>query len=256
MSTILVDPVASERLTRQFEAAVRRATGQDAAAEARRFVGYLCDRLERNNHLLMAAPRNRRPDVAMQAAMAARQGESVLLTCHFLLHDLAVRLGRAQIAEYLVATQTRAGRALARRVAGRPSADLRIVRVRFGGEDNAQRAREVVALPAPFAGTNGVSSAYCFRGMFPGVLKPALVIENEGYRTANFVAAHLRLFARYAEAEPWQATGGDAFAFIEKVNSLESQVIALRGFDCMDLLRGADAARRDPLAINILARLI
>lgn len=256
MSTILVDPVASERLTRQFEAAVRRAGGQDAATEARRFVGYLCDRLERNNHLLMAAPRNRRPDIALQAAMAARQGESVLLTCHFLLHDLAVRLGRPQIAEYLAATQTRAGRALARRVLGRAMTDVRIVRVRFGGEDNAQRAREIAAVPAPFAGTNGISSTYRFRGMFPGVLKPALVIENEGFRTATFVAAHMRLFARYAEAEPWQATGGDAFAFLEKVNALESQVIALRGFDCMDLLRGADSRRRDPIAINILARLI
>lgn len=47
MSTLVVDAVASARLSRQFEQALRRSPARDASFEARRFVSYLCDRLER-----------------------------------------------------------------------------------------------------------------------------------------------------------------------------------------------------------------
>ena len=109
MSTIMVDAVASQRLSRQFEAVMRRGSGREAHLEARRFISYLCDRLERNNHALMAASRNRRPDHMFNTAYASRQGEGVLMTCLFLLNDLSARMGRQRISEFLTATQTRAG---------------------------------------------------------------------------------------------------------------------------------------------------
>lgn len=256
MSTIMVDPSACERLSRQFEVAMQRSSGRDMEMEARRFVGYLCDRLERNNHSLMAASRNRRPEAALQAGFSARQGESILMTCLFLLNDLAARVGRQQIAEYLTSTQTRAGRALARRVQGRGSDNLRIASVRFSVGDGVWRPREIAALPAPFAGTGSVSAGMRFRGCFPGSLKVGLVIENEGYRTSHFVAAHLKLYAQYDAGDAWTPTQGEAFAFLERVAPMEAQVLALRGFDCMDLLRGADARNRDPIAVRILARVV
>jgi len=37
---------------------------------------------------------------------------------------------------------------------------------------------------------------------------------------------------------------------------MEAQVLAMRGFDCMDLLRGADKLNRDPISLRILARLV
>src|SRR5690606_21649394 len=144
MSTIMVDAAASERLARQFEAVMSRSHGRDASLEARRFVAYLCDLLERNNHALMAAARNRRPDHIFNSAYAARQGESVMMTCLFLMNDLAGRIGRHKLAEYLTATQTRAGRALARRVGSRPNEELRIGTVRFSTGDTAWKAREII----------------------------------------------------------------------------------------------------------------
>lgn len=256
MSTIMVDPAACDRLARQFEAAMQRSSGRDMELEARRFVGFLCDRLERNNHTLMAAPRNLRPEAAIKAGFSARQGESVLMTCLFLLHDLTARVGRQPLADYLISTQTRAGRALARRISGRGNEDLRISSVRFGVGDGIWRPREILAAPAPFAGTGSVAAGFKFRGCFPGSLKPGLVIENEGYRTCHFVAAHIKLYAQYAANEPWTASQGEAFAFLERVAPMEAQVLALRGFDCMDLLRNCDAQNRDPVAIRILARVV
>src|SRR5690606_9136802 len=119
MSTIMVDAAASERLSRQFAAVMRRGTGREAHLEARRFISYLCDRLERNNHALMAAARNRRPDQLFNTAYASRQGEGVMMTCLFLLNDLAARMGNQRVADCLTATRTRAGRALAKRIGGR-----------------------------------------------------------------------------------------------------------------------------------------
>ncbi|MBX3473443.1 MAG: hypothetical protein KF754_03605 [Planctomycetes bacterium] len=256
MSTIMVDPAACERLSRQFDAAMQRSSGRDMEMEARRFVGYLCDRLERNNHMLMAAPRNLRPDAAVKAGYSARQGESVLMTCLFLLNDLAARVGRREIADYLVSTQTRAGRALARRVQTRQESNLRVASVRFSVGDGVWRPREILAQAAPFAGTGSVHAGMRFRGCFPGALKIGLVIENEGFRTSHFVGAHVKLYAQFEQNAPWVATQGEAFAFLEKVAPMEAQVIALRGFDCMDLLRGADALNRDPIAVRILARVV
>lgn len=256
MSTIMVDPAACERLSRQFEAAMQRSSGRDMEMEARRFVGYLCDRLERNNHVLMAAPRNLRPEAALRAGFSARQGETILMTCLFLLNDLAARVGRQQIADYLVSTQTRAGRALARRINSRGNGELRVASVRFSVGDGVWRPREILATPAPFAGTGSVCAGMRFRGCFPGSLKIGLVIENDGYRTSHFVAAHVKLYAQYDTSEPWTPTSGEAFAFLEKVAPTEAQVLALRGFDCMELLRGADKQNRDPVAVRILARVV
>lgn len=256
MSTIMVDPAACERLSRQFEAALQRSNGRDMEMEARRFVGYLCDRLERNNHALMAAPRNLRPEAALRSGFSARQGESVLMTCLFLLNDLAGRVGRQAIAEYLVSTQTRAGRALARRVQSRPAEGLRVSSVRFSVGDGVWRPREILAQSAPFAGTGSVHAGLRFRGCFPGTLKIGLVIENEGFRTAHFVGAHVKLYAQYETNGTWAPTSGEAFAFLEKVAPMEAQVLALRGFDCMELVRGTDAQNRDPLAIRILTRVV
>ncbi|MBK8205585.1 MAG: hypothetical protein IPK87_02205 [Planctomycetes bacterium] len=256
MSTIMVDATASERLTRQFEAVMRRSSPRDVQLEARRFVSYLCDRLERNNHALMAASRNRRADQIFSTAHASRQGESVLLTCQFLLNDLAARIGVARIADYLAATQTRAGRALAKRVGSRPNADLRIASIRFGSAETTLRTREFVAQPAPFAGTDTIAVTYKFRGNYPGTLRPALVIENTGCRSSHFAAAQVKLFAQFHESDPWTPTGADAFAFVEKVAPLEAQVLALRGFDIMDLLQRVDRQNRDPVSVRILARLI
>src|SRR5690606_38991756 len=106
MSTIMVDPAACERLSLQFEQAMKRSSARDKNVEARRFVGYLCQRLERNNHALMAAPRNLRPELALKSGYAARQGERLLLTVLFLMHDLCGRVGRLRLAEYLAATHT------------------------------------------------------------------------------------------------------------------------------------------------------
>jgi hypothetical protein len=256
MSTIMVDATASERLTRQFERVLRKSSPRDVALEARRFVSYLCDRLERNNRAMMAAARNQRPDRLFNSALASRHGETVRLTCQFLLNDLAARMGRARIAEYLTATQTRAGRALARRIGSRENAELRIASIRFGSSEGGFRAREVLAEQAPFAGTDAVVACYRFRGGYPGSLRPALVLENTGCRSSYFVAAHVRLFAQFAANEQWAPTGGDAFAFLERVSPMEAQVLALRGFDCMDLIRGADKRNRDPISIRLLARLV
>ncbi len=256
MSTIMVDATASERLTRQFETVLRRSSPRDAALETRRFVSFLCDRLERNNHALMAAARNKRPDRVFNAAFAARQGESIRLTCQFLLRELAARIGRARLAEYLTATQTRAGRALARRIGSRPNPELRIASVRFGSANGGFKAREFVAQSAPFAGTDAIAACYRFRGNYPGTLRPGLVLENNGCRSSYFVAAHIRLFAQYDVKEQWVPTGGDAFAFLERVSAMEAQVLALRGFDCIDLLRSADPKNRDPISVRLLARLV
>ena len=256
MSTIMVDAAASERLARQFEAVMRRSHGRDATLEARRFVSYLCDRLERNNHALMAASRNRKPDQLFNTAYASRQGESVMMTCLFLMNELAARVGRPKLAEYLASTQTRAGRALARRIGSRPNDELRIGTVRFSTGDTAWKAREVIPEPAHFAGTGSVIAGYRFRGVYPGMLKVGFVLENAGRYTSHFVAVHTRLFAQYDVKEAWVPTAGEAFAFVEKVAPLEGQVVAMRGFDCMDLLRGADKLNRDPVAIRLLARLI
>ena len=253
MSTMMVDAVASQRLSRQFEAVMRRGSGREAHLEARRFISYLCDRLERNNHALMAANRNRRPDHIFNTAYASRQGEGVLMTCLFLLNDLSARMGRQRVAEFLTATQTRAGRALSKRVGARGSEELNISSIRFSTGDSAWKAREFVAQPAPYAGTGGVVATYRFKGNYPGMLKTGFVIENEGTRTCHFVAVHTRLFALYGEKEPWQPTAGEAFAFIEKVAPMESQVLAMRGFDCMDLVRGVDRLNRDPIAIRVIA---
>src|SRR5690349_3546099 len=100
MSTLVVDAIASARLSRQFEQALRRSPARDASFEARRFVSYLCDRLERNNRALCVGQVEGRA-TAYDVGRAARQGESVLLTCMFLLDDLAWRIGRQKIAEYL-----------------------------------------------------------------------------------------------------------------------------------------------------------
>ncbi|MCA8913569.1 MAG: hypothetical protein KDB82_17925 [Planctomycetes bacterium] len=256
MSTIMVDAAASERLSRQFEAVMRRAHGREANLEARRFIAYLCDRLERNNHALMAASRNRRPDHIFNTAYASRQGEGVLMTCLFLLNDLSARVGRQKISEYLAATQTRAGRALAKRVGARVNEGLRISKIRFSTGESGWKAREFIAAEAPFAGTGGVAATYRFKGHYPGQLKTSFVIENEGYHTSHFVAVHARLFARYGKDEPWTTTPGESFAFIEKVAPMEAQVLAMRGFDCMDLLRGADRLNRDPIALRVLARVV
>lgn len=256
MSTIMVDAVASDRLTRQFEAVLKRSSTRDASLETRRFITYLCDRLERNNHALMAAFRNRRPDQLFTSAYAARQGENILMTFQFLLRDLASRVGRARIAEYLTATQTRAGRSLAKRIGSRPSAGLRIASVRFGSAEGGFRARQFVAQPAPFAGTDAIAATYTFRGNYPGTLRPALVLENEGIRIRHFAAAQVSLYAQFAENEPWQSTGANAFAFIERVAPMESQVLALRGFDCIELIHRVDKQNRDPISLRLLARLV
>jgi len=256
MSTIMVDATASERLARQFETVLRRSSPRDVALETRRFVGYLCDRLERNNHALMAALRNRRPDRMFNSAAASRHGETIRLTCQFLLNDLAARMGRARIADYLTATQTRAGRALARRIGARRNDELRIASIRFGSAEGGFRAREVLAQQAPFAGTDAVVACYRFRGAYPGSLRPGLVLENNGCRTSHFIGAHIRLFAQFNEKEQWVPTAGDAFAFLERVSPMEAQVLPLRGFDCIDLLRNADQRNRDPISLRLLARLV
>ncbi|MCA8919831.1 MAG: hypothetical protein KDB68_11515 [Planctomycetes bacterium] len=256
MSTIMVDAVASQRLSRQFEAVMRRAHGREANLEARRFIAYLCDRLERNNHSLMAASRNLRADHIFNTAYASRQGEGVLLTCSFLLNDLSARVGRQKITEYLTATQTRAGRALAKRIGARPNDELKISKIRFSTGESGWKAREFLATEAPFAGTGGVVATYRFKGHYPGQLKTSFVIENEGYYTSHFVAVHARLFAQYHKNEAWVTTPGESFAFLEKVAPMEAQVLAMRGFDCMDLLRGADRLNRDPIALRLLARIV
>jgi hypothetical protein len=256
LSTIMVDAAASERLSRQFEAVMRRNHGREAHLEARRFISYLCDRLERNNHALMAASRNRRPDELFQSAYAARQGQGVMMTCLFLLNDLSVRMGRQRVADCLTATQTRAGRALAQRIGSRNNEGLRISRVRFSTGDSSWKAREHIAHAAPFAGTGGVTTTYRFKGNYPGAMKLGFVIENEGVSASHFVAVHTRLFAQFHADEEWVPTPGEAFAFIEKVAPLESQVLALRGFDCMELLRGVDRLNRDPVSLRILARVV
>jgi hypothetical protein len=256
MSTIMVDPAACERLSMQFEKAMQRSSARDMNLEAKRFVGYLCQRLERNNHALMAAPRNLKPALALKSGYAARQGESVLLTVLFLMHDLCAPVGRQKLSEYLTATHTRAGRALARRVCGRNEAGPSIGSMRFSVGDGVWRSREMVATPAPFAGTGSVCAGFRFRGCFPGTLKAGLVIENDGCRTSHFVAAHVKLYAQFAENDAWTATRGEAFAFLERVAPMESQVLALRGFDCMDLVRGSDKLNRDPVAIRLLARIV
>ena len=256
MSTIMVDAAASERLSRQFEAVMRRSHGREAHIEARRFISYLCDRLERNNHALMAAPRNRRPDQIFNTAYAARQGQGVMMTCLFLLNDLSVRMGRQRVCEFLSATQTRAGRALAKRIGSRKNEGLRISNIRFSTGDSSWKAREHMATPAPFAGTGGVTTTYRFRGNYPGMMKLGFVIENEGYTTSHFVAIHTRLFAQFHENAEWVPTSGEAFAFIEKVPPMEAQVLALRGFNCMELVRGVDPLNRDPISLRLLARVV
>lgn len=256
MSTLMVDPTASARLTRQFELVLRKEKHGDVEMEARRFISYLCDRLERNNHALMAASRNRRPDKQFNADFAARRGEHVNMTCSFLMHDLCARLGRQKTAEYLRATDTRAGRALAKRIESRSSTNLSISSVRFSTGNGIQKAREFVAQPAPFIGTGGVQATMRFRGMFPGVLKIGLLVDNEAYRSANFAAVRTKLYAKFAKHEEWVPTQGDVFAFLDKIPPLETNVLALRGFDCMELLRGVDASNRDPIAIRVLTRIV
>jgi hypothetical protein len=256
MSTLMLDTRATERLTRQYETVIRRSNPRDAELETRRFVSYLCDRLERNNHALMAAVRNRRPDHLFTASLASRQGESILLTCMFLMNDLAVRVGRPRLADYLMSTQTKAGRALARRIGARPHTDLRLPGVRFSPLEAGFGSRHCAATEAPFAGTNTVSADYRFRGAYPGSLRVGIVVENEGYRTCHFAAVQVRLYARFDSSDEWTQTQGDGFGFLERVAPSEAQMLALRGFDCMDLLRGTDRANRDPVAIRILARLI
>lgn len=256
MSTMLVDAQVSDRLSRQFEAVMRRSNPRDVQLEARRFVSWLCDRLERNNHALMAAPRNLRPDAVFSAGFAARQGQNVLMTCQFLLNDLTARIGREKVSDYLSSTQTRSGRALARRISARPSADVRIASVRFSSGVPGAATRTIAAVDAPFAGTGAVISTFNFRGSYPGALKVGLVVENQGCRSAAFVSAHMKLFARFAEDDAWQPTSGEAFAFIERVAPGEASVIALRGFDCMDLIRGSDRLNRDPLSLRLITRLV
>jgi hypothetical protein len=256
MSTIMVDAAASERLSRQFEAVMRRSSGREVHMEARRFISYLCDRLERNNHALMAASRNLRADHLFNTAYASRQGEGVLMTCMFLLNDLAARMGRQRVAEFLTATQTRAGRALAKRVGARVAEDLKIANIRFSTGDSSFKTREFIAQPAPFAGTGGVVATYRFRGNYPGALRTGYVIENEGCRAAHFIGVHIKLFALFGEKEAWLPTPGEAFAFIEKVAPMEAQVLAMRGFDCMELVRGVDKLNRDPISIRLLARVV
>lgn len=256
MSTIMVDAAASERLSRQFETVMRRSHGRDVQLEARRFVTYLCDRLERNNHALMAAPRNKRPDQLFNSSYASRQGEGVMLTCLFFLNDLSARCGRRKISDYLAATGTRAGRALARRIASRPNPELRISGIRFSTGQAGWGARHCIAQPAPFAGTGSVVATFRFKGSYPGAMMPGFVIENDGYRTSHFVSVHTRLFAKFHQNGDWAPTSGEAFAFLEKVPPLEDQVLAMRGFDCMELLRKADPLNRDPLEIKLMARLI
>ncbi len=253
MSTLVVDAIASARLSRQFEQALRRSPARDAGFEARRFVSYLCDRLERNNRALCVGPVEGRA-TAYDVGRAARQGESVLLTCMFLLDDLAWRIGRQKIAEFLAATNTLAGRALARRLELRENREIRISSVRYcvsGG-----RAMEALAATAPHAGTGAMQATLAFNGSYPGSMCAGLVIENPGVRTAHFVAAHARLFARYARSENFVQASGDAFGFIERVAGCETQVLAMRGFDIMELLRGVDARGRDPLEARIVCRLI
>ncbi|MDC1141590.1 hypothetical protein OAU50_00740 [Planctomycetota bacterium] len=256
MSTLMVDATASARLTRQFELVLRKDKGSDVEIEARRFISYLCDRLERNNHALMAASRNRRPDKQFNAEFAARRGEHVNMTCSFLMHDLCARLGRQKTAEYLRDTQTRAGRALAKRIEMRKSTKLNISSVRFSAGNGIDKAREFVAQSAPYIGTGGVQATMRFKGNFPGMLKLGVLIDNEGYRTASFAAARIKLYAKFSKNEEWKATQGDVFAFLDKVPPLETNVMALRGFDCMELLRGVDKQNRDPIAIRVLARVV
>lgn len=256
MSTLMVDATASARLTRQFELVLRKDTLSDVELEARRFISYLCDRLERNNHALMASTRNRRPDKQFNTGFASRRGEHVNMTCTFLLHDLTARLGRQKTAEYLRDTQTRAGRALAKRIETRASTKLSISSIRFSAGNGAYKAREFIAQPAPYIGTGGIEATMRFRGSFPGVLKLGILIDNEAYGSASFAAVRTKLYAKFAKTEEWVATQGDVFAFLDKIPPLETNVLALRGFDCMDLLRGVDARNRDPIAIKILARVI
>lgn len=255
MSTLVLDPVASARLSRQFEAAIRRSPARDADLEARRFVSYLCDRLERNNRSLCRSTRSISPAELYDAARSARQGENVLLTCLFLLNDLALRVNRLQLCDYLAATNTQAGRALARRLEARANTDMRIRAVRFSLEDGSE-AREHPAIEAPFAGTGAVQATFRFRGRYPGRMKIGLSIENSGQRAAHFVAAHVRLLARFAEGEPFVRTSGDAFGFLERVAGHEAAMLPLRGFDVMELFHGADSRNRDPLAVRILCRLV
>ncbi|GIK51697.1 MAG: hypothetical protein HPKKFMNG_01826 [Planctomycetes bacterium] len=255
MATLVVDAVASARLSRQFEQALRRSPARDAAAEARRFVGYLCDRLERNNRALCVGPVEGRPG-AYEAGRAARQGESVLLTCMFLLDDLAWRVGRQTICEHLAATNTLAGRALARRLEMRPNHELRISSVRFCITGAQTRAIEAATVAAPHAGTGAVQATLAFNGSYPGRLCIGLCVENAGVRTAHFVAAHARLYARYARSEGYVPANGDAFGFLERVAGCEGQVLAMRGFEIMELLRGVDPRGRDPLEAKIICRLV
>lgn len=255
MSTLVVDAIASARLSRQFEQALRRSPARDASVEARRFVGYLCDRLERNNHAICVGPLEGRTG-AYECGRAARQGESVLLTCMFLIDDLAWRVGRQRICEYLAQTNTLAGRALARRLESRANHEIRIGAVRFCATDKNARAMEALAISAPHAGTGAVQATLAFRGEYPGRLCIGLVIENPAVRTTHFVAAHARLFARYARGEGFVAANGDAFGFLERVAGCESQILAMRGFDVMDLLRGADPRGRDPLEARVICRLV
>lgn len=253
MSTLVVDAIASARLSRQFEQALRRSPARDAGYEARRFVSYLCDRLERNNRALCVGPVEGRTS-SYDVGRAARQGESVLLTCLFLLDDLAWRIGRQKISEYLAATNTLAGRALAKRLELRDNREVRISSVRFCV--NGARAMEALAIAAPHAGTGAVQATLAFNGSYPGSMCAGLVLENPGVRTAHFVAAHARLFARYARGENFVQAPGDAFGFIERVPGCEAQILAMRGFDIMELLRGVDARGRDPLEARVICRLI
>ena len=62
--------------------------------------------------------------------------------------------------------------------------------------------------------------------------------------------------ARYARGEGFVAANGDAFGFLERVAGCESQILAMRGFDVMDLLRGADPRGRDPLEARVICRLV
>ncbi len=253
MSTLVIDAVASARLSRQFEQALRRSPARDAGFEARRFVSYLCDRLERNNRALCVGQVEGRAN-AYDVGRAARQGESVLLTCMFLLDDLAWRIGRHKIAEYLAATNTLAGRALGKRLEQRENRELRISSVRFcvsGG-----RAMEALAVAAPHAGTGAVQATLAFNGNYPGSMCAGLVVENPAVRTSHFVAAHARLFARFSRAEGFIQAPGDAFGFLERLPGSETQVLAMRGFDIMELLRGVDERARDPLEARIVCRLI
>ncbi len=255
MSTLLVDPATSARLSRQFEAVLRRSPARDAGMETRRFVAYLCDRLERNNRSLCRATRMLTPMDAYDSARSSRQGESVLLTCMFLLNDLTTRVNRIQLCDYLAATNTQAGRALARRLEARANNDLRIRAIRFSLEDGAN-TQECPALEAPFAGTGAVQGTFKFSQRYPGSMRLGLSIENPGLRAGHFVAAHVRLLARFEEHEPFVQTSGDAFGFLERVAGYESAMLPLRGFDIMELFRGCDPRNRDPLAARILCRLV